>query len=78
MADDHLYVLDFMNIGDKAFWAIKETKGPSPGARYGHVMGYLKPYLIIHGGNTGSEPVGDIWKIDIFGTATWEKVNIPI
>lgn len=40
-------------------------------------MGYLKPYLILHGGNTGSEAVGDIWKIDIFGTATWEKVNIP-
>jgi len=23
LADDHLYVLDFLNIGDKAFWAIK-------------------------------------------------------
>jgi protein phosphatase len=64
-----------MNLTDKAIWEIKVCKGPSPGARYGHVMAYLKPYLIIYGGNTGSEAVGDIWKIDITGNATWEKVN---
>ena len=41
-------------------------------------MGYLKPYIIVHGGNTGSQAVGDIWKIDILGSATWQKVTLPI
>ena len=38
-------------------------------------MAYLKPYLIIHGGNTGSEPVGDLWAVDIMGNALWKKVD---
>jgi hypothetical protein len=42
------------NITDKAVWNIKNTKGPSPGVRYGHIMGFIKPYLIVHGGNIGS------------------------
>lgn len=31
-----------------------KINGPSPGARYGHIMVYLKPFLIVQGGNTGS------------------------
>ena len=54
LADDALYQLDVSATLDKAFWTIKNCNGPSPGARYGHVLGYLRPYLIIHGGNTGS------------------------
>ena len=54
MADDNLYVLDISAIGDKAYWSVKNTNGTSPGARYGHIMAFLKPYLIIHGGNTGN------------------------
>jgi hypothetical protein len=38
-------------------------------------MAYLKPYVIVYGGNTGSEAVGDIWKIDIMGNCVWEKVT---
>lgn len=78
MADDVLYQLDVHNISDKAFWSIKSCSGQSPGARYGHVMGYLKPFLIIHGGNTGNEPVGDVWINDIMGTAEWRKVDTGI
>ena len=68
MADDKLYQLDVHNLVDKALWDIKVCAGQSPPSRYGHVMGYLKPYLIIHGGNTGSEPVSDVWVNDIMGT----------
>jgi hypothetical protein len=39
-------------------------------------MAYLKPYVIIYGGNTGSEAVGDIWRIDILGNCIWEKVTV--
>ena len=59
-----------------AYWAVKNCKGTSPGARYGHVMSYMKPYVIIYGGNTGSEAVGDIWKIDVLGNCIWEKVTV--
>jgi len=71
LADDSLYQLDFLTLTDKAYWSIKNTKGTSPGGRYGHVMAYLKPFLILYGGNTGSEAVGDIWKIDVLGNSIW-------
>ena len=54
LADDNLYQLDFLTLTDKAYWAVKNCKGSTPGARYGHVMAYLKPYIVIYGGNTGS------------------------
>ena len=71
LADDNLYQLDFLTLTDKAYWQVKNCKGSTPGARYGHVMTYLKPYIILYGGNTGSEAVGDIWKIDITGNCIW-------
>ena len=71
LADDGLYQLDYLTLQDKAYWTVKNCKGSSPGARYGHVMAYLKPFIVIFGGNTGSEPVGDIWKIDVFGNCVW-------
>ena len=75
LADDELYQLDFLSLNDKAYWGVKNCNGSSPGARYGHVMQYLKPYLIIHGGNTGSEPVGDLWSLDLQGNCIWKKID---
>jgi len=54
LADNSLYQLDILSIQEKAFWSIKKCTGMIPPSRYGHVMGYLKPFLIIHGGNTGN------------------------
>jgi len=59
--------LDFLTVNDKAHWSIKNCSKTSPGARYGHVMAYIKPYLVVYGGNTGSEAVGDVWRIDLTG-----------
>lgn len=75
LADATLYQLDVLTITDQAHWSIVNCEGTSPGARYGHVMAYLKPFLIVYGGNTGAEAVGDIWKIDITGNRLWERVN---
>ena len=75
LADDALYQLDVSPPLEKAFWTIKNCNGSSPGARYGHVFGYLRPYLIIHGGNTGSEPIGDVWVNEINGNSEWRKVD---
>jgi hypothetical protein len=57
---------------------VKNTKGPSPGVRYGHIMGYIKPYLIIHGGNIGSESVSDVWANDIFNACEWRKADTGV
>lgn len=75
LADDTLYQVDTLTITDKAFWSGKACNGVSPGARYGHVMAFLKPFLIIYGGNTGNETVGDVWINDIFGNCEWKKAD---
>lgn len=53
------------------------VKGKTPGRRYGHTIVYLKPYLILYGGNFGNEPVSDVW---IFNSESqplqWAKVDI--
>ena len=39
--------------------------GQTPGRRYGHAVCFNKPYLLVFGGNTGSEPVNDIWVLNV-------------
>lgn len=50
--------------------------GSTPGRRYGHSMIYIKPHIVVFGGNTGSETVNDAWTLDIekspFG---WKKLD---
>lgn len=47
----------------------------SPGRRYGHVMAYLKPYLVVFGGNTGTEPVNEVLSFDLIQSKSWSRVN---
>jgi len=75
LADDKLYELDVSNIVDKAVWNVKNTRGTTPGVRYGHVLGFIKPYLIVHGGNIGSESISDVWVNDILNSCEWRKVE---
>lgn len=39
--------------------------GSTPGRRYGHSLIYVKPHLLVFGGNTGSEPVNDVWCLNV-------------
>jgi protein phosphatase len=39
--------------------------GQTPGRRYGHTLAFSKPYLIVFGGNTGTEPVSDVWSLNV-------------
>ena len=39
--------------------------GKTPGRRYGHTIVFSKPYLIVFGGNTGTEPVNDVWVLNV-------------
>lgn len=39
--------------------------GKTPGRRYGHSIVFSKPYLLVFGGNTGTEPVNDVWCLNV-------------
>jgi len=50
--------------------------GNTPGRRYGHTMVYIKPYILVHGGNTGAEPVNDVWTLNLEkGPYNWVKLE---
>ena len=39
--------------------------GQTPGRRYGHTVVFNKPYLLVFAGNTGQEPVNDVWCLNV-------------
>ena len=50
--------------------------GNTPGRRYGHSLVYSKPYLLVFGGNTGSDTVGDIWSLNVEKAPfQWHKLD---
>lgn len=54
------------------------TVGTTPGKRYGHTMCFLKPYIIVFGGNTGTQPSNDVWMITLDTTQfSWTKLELP-
>ncbi|EGR31094.1 ser thr protein phosphatase family protein, putative [Ichthyophthirius multifiliis] len=75
MADDNLYLLDFSQ--EKETWVIIPVYGTTPGRRYGHTISFVKPYLVVFGGNTGSESVNDSWVLNIEKAPyNWQKLEI--
>jgi protein phosphatase len=70
-------LLDLKNGEHQAEWIVVPVKGTTPGRRYGHTLVFLKPYLILFGGNYGNEAVNDVW---IFNSEThplqWQKLEI--
>ena len=77
LAPDELYLLDLKNGESNAEWIVVPVKGTTPGRRYGHTLVFLKPYLILFGGNYGNEAVNDVW---IFNSESqplqWQKLEI--
>ena len=52
--------------------------GPTPGRRYGHTIVFSKPYLLVYGGNTGTEPVSDVWNLNVDKAPfSWSKLETP-
>lgn len=39
--------------------------GRTPGRWYGHTIIFSKPFLLVFGGNTGTEPVCDVWCLNV-------------
>lgn len=54
LADDNLYMLNIRAGEDRAVWSVKSNQPITPGRRYGHVMAFMKPFLVVFGGNTGT------------------------
>jgi protein phosphatase len=52
--------------------------GQTPGRRYGHTIVFSKPYLLVFGGNTGTEPVNDVWCLNVDKAPfSWAKLEAP-
>ena len=76
MASDDLYLLDLRRGDDQAQWIIVPVIGTTPGRRYGHIINFIKPYLTIFGGNTGTEAVNDVWCLNVeISPFTWTKIR---
>jgi protein phosphatase len=63
---------------DRINWSVKKITGTAPGGRYGHTMAYLKPYIIIFGGNIiGSESINDAWICDVLAEGSnWFRLEV--
>jgi len=76
LASDDLFLLDMRNGEDSATWMIVPVVGSTPGRRYGHTIIFAKPHLLVFGGNTGSEPVNDVWCLSVEKAPfSWAKLN---
>ena len=54
LAPDDLYVLEVSSEKNSSIWYKVPNEGSGPGKRYGHVITYYEPYLLIFGGNLGN------------------------
>ncbi len=81
LAGDELYLFDHKVKDEEAnwsTWSIIPTTGKSPGKRYGHTLSFMKPYIVLFGGNTGSQPANDTWILNLEKSPfTWEKLDLP-
>lgn len=76
LSSDDLILLDFRNGEDRVSWISLQVIGVTPGRRYGHTLVYFKPFLLVFGGNTGSEPVNDIWSLNLEKSPLiWNKIE---
>jgi len=78
LASDDLFLLDLRNGEHAAQWMIVPVVGQTPGRRYGHSIVFSKPFLLVFGGNTGTEPVNDTWVLNVDRAPfSWQKHDSP-
>eukprot|EP00915_Cephaloidophora_sp_WS-2016_P000693 GHVH01000901.1.p1 GENE.GHVH01000901.1~~GHVH01000901.1.p1 ORF type:complete len:840 (+),score=104.86 GHVH01000901.1:72-2591(+) len=72
-----VHILDLNDLSHPS-WQILPTSGPGPGCRYGHMMAYSKPNIIVIGGNNGIKALSDVWTLDIeCANLQWHQVSFP-
>jgi len=65
------------NGEENAQWIVIATTGLTPGKRYGHSLIFFKPYLLIFGGNDGTETLGDVWLLNLDEPSLiWTKLSV--
>jgi len=74
LASEDLHVLDLQGAPR---WHRVVVRGPGPGQRYAHVISFVaQRFLVVHGGNDGSKPLGDSWCLDTTNKPyEWVKMN---
>ncbi len=78
LAPDELYLFDLKSGEEDANWIVIPVTGKSPGKRYGHTLCYMKPFIVIFGGNSGNKPENDVWIITLEKTPfSWTKLDLP-
>eukprot|EP00927_Polykrikos_kofoidii_P077037 TRINITY_DN7402_c0_g1_i3.p1 TRINITY_DN7402_c0_g1~~TRINITY_DN7402_c0_g1_i3.p1 ORF type:complete len:872 (+),score=108.25 TRINITY_DN7402_c0_g1_i3:285-2618(+) len=76
LSSEELFLLD-VRQEDRAQWMAVPVLGPTPGRRYGHIMIFNKPLLIVFGGNNGQQAECDIWVLDVERSPfTWNEVTV--
>ena len=76
VATDGLHLLDLRHGERQAEWMTVPVVGATPGRRYGHSMGYSKPYLLVFGGSAEKEPLNDVWCLDVKKSPfSWVKLD---
>jgi protein phosphatase len=56
-------------------WLQVPVVGATPGRRYGHSIVFCKPFLLVYGGNTGSETINDTWCLNVEKSPfSWSKL----
>lgn len=63
LSSEDLHLLDVQQ--ESSQWIVVKVSGPTPGRRYGHTMAFIKPQLVVFGGNNGSQAECDIWTMDV-------------
>ena len=62
LESEDLHVLDLQGTPR---WHRVVVRGPGPGQRYAHVISFVaQRFLVVHGGNDGTKPLGDSWCLD--------------
>ena len=75
LAADDIYLLDIRDA--EGSWGVLSVVGQTPGRRYGHTLSFLRPHLVLFGGNTGNEPASDAWFVNIERTPLqWQRIDV--
>ena len=73
----NIFELNFENETEGE-WGQIQTEGETPGQRYGHSLNYLKPYVILFGGNLNPTLMNDLWLMNLNPKKNqffWIKIN---
>lgn len=76
LVDNDLYLLKLSSNEAQGKWVLVPVEGQKPGARYGHVMVFFKPFIVVFGGNITNEPNNEAWCLSIEKSPfSWSKLE---